>query len=291
MAVALGKRKRPAEQKRTRSVKQEREPDEDDATARELLKKAFEAKFAPLEVQPIESSTAADSDGQNEDDSDAESDWSGLTGEDEEDRVEVIEHTVPTIDSIFDGSAKKYLSSKPPTLGDDEESATKQASKSNKSKTGDGEEDGSEATNLKHDLALQRLLKESHLLDASSFSSSTAPEGKSRVKALDMRLQDLGAKTSALQQDKMPMHIRRGISGKAASREASRRKEAAENGVILEKARMNAPKAQQKRRERGVGGVGIGRMSGSTLKLSDRDVRSIEGRRGSGTGRRGGKRR
>ncbi|KAM3417839.1 hypothetical protein BST61_g6060 [Cercospora zeina] len=293
MAVALGKRKRAAdEQQRTRSAKNENEPNEDDATARELLKKAFEAKFAPLEVQPIESSTPADSDDQDELDSDAESDWSGLTGEeDEEDGVEVIEHHVPTIDSIFDGSAKKFLSSKPPTLGDGDEAATKKVSKSTKLNPADGEEDGTESTNLKHDLALQRLLKESHLLDTSSFSSSTTPEGKSRVKALDMRLQDLGAKTSALQQAKMPMHMRRGISGKAASREASRRKEAAENGVILERARMNAPKSQQKRRERGVGGIGIGKMRGSTLKLSDKDVRSIEGRKASGTGRKGGKRR
>lgn len=61
--------------------------------------------------------------------------------------------------------------------------------------------------------------------------------------------------------------------------------------MILERARMNAPKPQQKRRERGVGGVGIGKMRGSTLKLSDRDVRSIEGRKGSGMGRKRGKRR
>lgn len=283
MAVTLGKRKRAVEQKRKKVPARGEDAEDRDAIARALLKKAFEAKFEPLEVQPIEDAGALETEDVDEDDSDAESDWSGIADEDGADEeVEVIEHVVPTIDSIFDGSAKKFLSSKPPTLGDDVVETQAKSAKGN-----NAEDDGAESTNLKHDLALQRLLKESHLLDSSSFSSSTAPEGKGRVRALDMRLQDLGAKTSALQQEKMPMHIRRGIVGKAASREASRRKEAAENGVILERFR-SAPKSQ-KRRERGVGGVGIGKMQGSTLKLSSNDIRSIEGSKGSG--KRGGKRR
>ena len=288
MAVTLGKRKRPAEEKRTKVPKKEEASDDNDEIARALLKKAFEAKFEPLHVQPIERNPTNEAEDEEDDDSDAGSDWSGLSGD--EDEVEVVEHVVPTIDSIFDDrSAKKFLSSKPPASEDDDK--TKKPLKAAKASTAE-EEDGTESTNLKHDLALQRLLKESHLLDSSTFSSasSTAPEGKNRIKALDMRLQDLGAKASTLKQESMPMHIRKGIAGKATSREASRRKEAAENGIILEKFR-NASKPQQKRRERGVGGVGIGKMQGSTLKLSSYDIRSIEGtRKSAGSGRRGGKR-
>jgi len=147
------------------------------------------------------------------------------------------------------------------------------------------EEDPAEANNLKHDLALQRLLKESHLLDPSSVNgSSTAPEGKGRMKALDLRLQDLGAKKNLAEQEKMPLSHRKGIKAKIASREAGRRKEAAENGIILEKAKMTA-KAEP-RRDRGIGAPSIGKFRGGTLKLSSRDVKSMEGsRRGGGSSR------
>ena len=152
---------------------------------------------------------------------------------------------------------------------------------------GESEEKAKESANLKHDLALQRLLKESHLLDASSFNGTTAmPEGKTRLRALDLRLHELGAKKSASEQEKMPLAHRKGIKAKAANRDASRRKEATENGVILEKVKM--ARAPEKRRERGVSAPSVGKFKGGTLKLSSRDVRSIEGpkQRSSSKGRR-----
>lgn len=162
-------------------------------------------------------------------------------------------------------------SSKPP-------SASAKPPKSVQKSKEETEDDASENANLKHDLALQRLLKESHLLDPSSFSgSSSAPEGKSRLKALDLRLQDLGAKKGTLEQERMPLAHRKGIKAKAANREATRRKDAAENGIILERAKTT--KAPEKRRERGIGGPSVGKLQGSTLKLSSRDVKSIEGSR------------
>lgn len=121
----------------------------------------------------------------------------------------------------------------------------------------------------KHDLALQRLLKESHLLDPNSNRACSGPQGKGRLKVLDMRLQDLGAKASILQQERMPLAFRKGIAGKTANREATRRKEAAANGVILERAKATIkPQQQQQRRERSVGGPGVGKLRGGTLKLS-----------------------
>ena len=74
------------------------------------------------------------------------------------------------------------------------------------------EEDAHDSVNLKHDLALQRLLKESHLLDS---ADDLAPTGKNRLKALDLRMQSLGAKTSLYAQTKMPTAHRRGIKAKA----------------------------------------------------------------------------
>ncbi|KXS98242.1 hypothetical protein AC578_6275 [Pseudocercospora eumusae] len=281
MAVALGKRKRRAEPEKKVAATVNSDS-EDDAEARALFQKAFEAKFKPLEVQPVRPEDADENDSHDHDDESAEeSDWAGIS--EDEDEVEVVEHAPPDMDVIFGGlknGKKSYMSSKPPA----EQGPVKLTTKAAKSSI---EDDSSEVANLKKDVALQRLLKESHLLDPSSFRGSTGPEGKDRIKALDMRLQDLGAKTSAIQQENMPMSMRKGISGKAASREASRRKEAAENGIILEKFKRRSK--SEKPRVRGVTGPGIGKMQGSTLKLSARDVRSIQGPPG-GTGRKGRRR-
>jgi hypothetical protein len=145
--------------------------------------------------------------------------------------------------------------------------------------------------NLQNDLALQRLLKESHLLDSSaSQRASFSIEGKGRIKALDMRLQDLGAKSSVLNQEKMPMSHRKGIISKSTQRQTTRRKEAAENGIILERFKSGTPKRPQARqRPRDVGGPGVGKFQRGMLKLSSRDVKDIVGSRSDKFGRRGGK--
>jgi len=148
------------------------------------------------------------------------------------------------------------------------------------------DDDASEAANLKKDLALQRLLAESHLLE-----SSTNPtlSGSNRHKATDLRLQALGSKTSILKQEKMPMTHRRGIIAKQDEREEKRRREAKENGIILEKAKMGK-KIGDGKRDRGVGAPGVGKFSGGTLKLNKKDIFDIEGPRrvGAGRGGRGG---
>lgn len=92
--------------------------------------------------------------------------------------------------------------------------------------------------------------------------------------ALEMRLQALGAKQSLLTQQNMPAAHRIGISKKANRKDALRRKEAKENGVILEKV---SKKSSNARRERAVDAPGVGKFSGGTLKLSKRDISSIQG--------------
>ena len=140
--------------------------------------------------------------------------------------------------------------------------------------------------NLKHDLDLQRLLRESHLLDS---ASELAPTGKNRLKALDLRMQDLGAKESLYKQKNMPDAFRQGIKAKAISRDEKRRREAKENGIILEKP-SKVTKTDNKRRERGIGGSSIGKFSGGTLNLSKQDLHSMQSSRGrGGRGGRGGR--
>ena len=135
------------------------------------------------------------------------------------------------------------------------------------------DDDGTDADNLKNDLALQRLLKESHLLES---ASELAPTGKNRHKALDMRMQSIGAKSSLYQQ-KMPSAHRKGMKSKASAKDEKRRREAKENGIILEKPAPKSKPTSTKKRERGVGGSSIGKFTGGTLNLSQRDYNSITG--------------
>jgi Domain of unknown function (DUF4602) len=149
------------------------------------------------------------------------------------------------------------------------------SNKNQKKDLDSSEETGAEAINLKHDLELQRLLKESHLLDRSSESTLTHTN---HHKAIDLRMQSLGAKTSLFTQSKMPLSHRRGIIAKASLKEATRRKEAKENGIVLEK-EVKARNGKSVRRERGVGAPTVGKFQGGTLKLSRRDISDIEGPR------------
>ena len=270
--MSLGKRKRHAEADNEQSSSS---GSEDDATMRALFQRAFEAKFKPLpqEKAPVVDLKPELHDNANTDDGD--SDWSGFTAEnsdgDVDEDVEVFQHSnVSDYDrEQHKRELKAYMSAKPPTLEDKPQSTGKQ-------KPDTGDDDEGERANLKHDLALQRLLKESHLLDPSTFKGTVAaPEGKGRLKALDLRLQGLGAKKSSLDQEKTPLSHRKGIVAKSTQQDQQRRKAAAENGVILERAKA-AAKAQIKR-DRGVTGPGVGKFQGSTLKLSSKDVRHIEG--------------
>ena len=135
------------------------------------------------------------------------------------------------------------------------------------------EEAATDAENLKKDLALQRLLKESHLLESQSPLSVS---GQNRHKALDLRLRDLGSKSSIYTQQKMPLAQRKGIIAKAAQKDESRRREAKENGIILEKA-VKGKKKTEARRHRGIGAPSVGKFQGGMLKLSRKDVAEIVG--------------
>lgn len=143
-----------------------------------------------------------------------------------------------------------------------------------------GEEDKSEKLNLKNDLALQRLINESHLLEKAKNGTLSGQ----RQKITEMRLQSLGSKGSILAQEKMPMSHRKGIVAKAKEKESTRRAEAKENGIILE--RTTKVKKAEERRTRGVGGPSVGSFKGGTLKLSKGDVSNIRSTKVTREGRR-----
>ncbi|WPH00894.1 Hypothetical protein R9X50_00372800 [Acrodontium crateriforme] len=287
MAVSLGKRKRPEPKKvvAKKTAKAEKSESDSDDDIRARFQRAFEARFKPLETPKVPVRQDASGDESDEAEVQADSDWSGIS--DEEDAVEVVEHG-PGIELDREEQKremKAFMSSKPP-------SSKESISNIFKAKSKPTEDEAGESDNLKHDLALQRLLKESHLLDPTTFGtaqSTNEPSGKSRLKALNLRLEDLGAKKGIMDQAKMPLSHLRGIKAKAISRESKRRKEAAENGIILERAKGTMKGKPERKRERGVDGPGVGKFRGGTLSLSKKDVRAIEGPKKSGFGK--GKRR
>jgi hypothetical protein len=252
-----------------------------------IFRRAFEAKFKPLAVEPkkpkIEKIEVQE---EEEEEEDEDTDWAGIS--DEEEGVEVIEYK----DSRFDdddtskAEMKAFMSSKPPT-------SASAPSKSLTTKKKSDDADGVESTNLKNDLALQKLLRESHLLSASASSSGTstptlAATGISRHKSTDLHLQSLGAKGSVFTQKKMPMAQRKHMIQKARVTDEKRRAEAKEAGVILERPTMGKPAGKRDDRRKRDGTVGmpsVGKFRGGTLSLSKKDVRSITGGGGKDKGK------
>jgi hypothetical protein len=261
----------------------------DTSAAHDLFRKFFEAQFEPLELPGGQINREQESQEDEQDYSDGSesgSEWDGVSEEEEGNQVEVVEYQDRTTKDkeIQDKKARKaFMTAKPPTLST-ESTTTKPASKKATNEKEDDDDDAMDAEHLKNDLALQRLLKESHLLDS---ASELAPTGKNRLKALDLRMQSLGAKTSLYQQN-MPSSLRRGIKAKALTKEEKRRREAKENGIILEKP-THKSKVTKGRRERGIAGPGIGKLSGGTLNLSKRDIAVVQSSRRSSRGGRGGR--
>jgi len=286
MAPTLGKRKRVSRaelQQPSRSPSPS--PDSNGSDGEDMqaiFRRAFEVKFKPL---PVEAKKPKIEELEEDEESEGEhgSDWDGISDEDEDEDVEVVEFK----DSRFDpededskAEMKAFMSSKPP------KSTSTQSKSSTVKKKQDGE-DSTEVTNLKNDQALQKLLRESHLLSASSSGTSTptlSATGVARHKSTDLHLQSLGAKGSVFTQKKMPMAQRKHMVQKARTTEEKRRAAAKEAGIILERPTMGSSTVKRdanRKREQTVGLPSVGKFRGGTLSLSKKDVRSITGGPGS----------
>ncbi|KAH7360883.1 hypothetical protein BKA65DRAFT_474014 [Rhexocercosporidium sp. MPI-PUGE-AT-0058] len=281
MSSKLGKRKRITHKHEPAHRAESEGSGSEELDAQEIFRRHFEAQFKPLPVMKKEIVVER----VPEEESGEDSDWDGIS-EDEENGVQVVEHTdaQSRMAAMSKEELKSFMSSKIP-----KNTPTVSLLRDNVGGKID-DEDASEAANLKKDLALQRLLSESHLLES---SKNPTLSGNNRHKATDLRLQALGSKESILRQEKMPMSHRKGITSKQTEKEAKRRSEARENGIILEKAKM-VKKSSAGKRDRGIGAPGVGRFSGGTLTLSKKDIHDIEGpkrtpsTRGRGGGRGGG---
>lgn len=294
MAV-LGKRK----------AREEPSISQEDAAA--IFRRHFEAQFSPLPADRTKAAKAAPADGvddedtedddedDEEEDGDDDDEWGGLSGdesneEEESAPIEVVDHSgaqPPKPTPMSKREYKAFMASRPP---DQTSQPTKQTTTTSSSSTTTLPEDAPSL--LAQDLELRRLLAESHLLAPAltGVGTAVAPKafaaGKTRQKATDLRVQALGSKVSIHKQEKMPMNMRKGIVAAAGARESKRRREAKENGVILERETGKKSKKRDRGRDLGVDRPGVGRLRGAELRLSDRDVRGIEGVRDT-FGRRG----
>ncbi|EER27284.1 hypothetical protein CPC735_026200 [Coccidioides posadasii C735 delta SOWgp] len=286
----LGKRKREATVV-SRPAEQEDDPLAVPPNSHDLLRKYFEAQFEPLDVPQKGKASVANSPDTESDDDKEDSEWSGISDDDGDDTSpsdtvpEVVDHSTShniTKDGFEKELRKQFMSAKPPSSS---QMKSKTTAKRN-TNASDGDEGADDAMNLKNDLALQRLLKESHLLES---VDDLNPTGKNRHRALDIRMQTIGANDSIYMQKKMPMSHRKGIEAKVAKKDATRRREAKENGIILEKPTPKR-KVSSARRERGIGGPSVGKFSGGTLRLSKRDLADIQGPRTMSKGKKRGRR-
>jgi hypothetical protein len=287
MALNLGKRKRIS---RAELEQQSRSPSPSSGSSdtggedlQAIFRRAFEAKFRPLAEERKKLKTAKSEVPEEVEGEDDDSDWSGIS--DEGNGVQVVEFTGLELepDAMSKAELRAFMSNKPPT-------STSAPSKPLPGVKKQSEGDLTESTNLKNDQALQKLLRESHLLAASASSSgkSTATlsaTGIARHKSTDLHMQSLGAKGSVFTQKKMPMAQRKHITQKARLTDEKRRADAKEAGIVLERPTMGKPivkRDDNRKRERTVGLPSVGKFRGGTLNLSKKDVRSITGGGGSG---------
>ncbi|KAI9901840.1 hypothetical protein N3K66_003657 [Trichothecium roseum] len=222
--------------------------------------------------------------------------------------VEVVDHSsaqAPSQTPMTKKELRAFMSSRPPEHPTPSSSSSTTPAAQAKATTPSSLPEDAPSL-LAQDLELRRLISESHLLNPKPASSLTAAagagagaggkaeprafaSGRIRQKATDLRIQALGSNTSILKQEKMPMNIRKGMVAAAATREAKRRREAKESGIILE--REVRKKTKQRTRRGDIDRPGVGRMRGAELRLSDKDVRGIEGTKDVFGRRGGGKRR
>ncbi|KAG5975947.1 hypothetical protein E4U56_002986 [Claviceps arundinis] len=299
------------------ALPRKRKAPSEEIDAHELLRRHFETRFEPLagaasqptdqdEPQTGEDDSEWDGlseegandrereneEGFSEDDSQDEDDW-------ESSKVEVVDYSKPQAPkepAMTKRELKAFMSSRPPDPTTKTTTTTTESSSTPSKSAVPLPEDAPSL--LKQDLELRRLLSESHLLNphargakslssvsVSSSSSSTTTstpafaEGRARRKTTDLRVQALGAKTSIHVQEKMPMQMRKGMLAAQQAREVKRRREARENGVILERDVQMRGGDRKRRRGGGVDRPGVGRMRGAELRISERDVRGIEGGR------------
>jgi hypothetical protein len=155
-----------------------------------------------------------------------------------------------------------------------------------------GEEASDSEDDLKKDKALQRLLRDAHLLDGSA-DALEIQGGKARQQSIAEQLKRSGAKQAT--QRKMPAGMRLGIRDAQRKKAQVHEETMRENGIITAKktaAEKQADLPRKKpRKERSLGTMaGVGRYKNGTLTISKREIDSVNGTGAKHGGKNGKKR-
>ncbi|KAK9466008.1 hypothetical protein V1512DRAFT_291905 [Lipomyces arxii] len=196
---------------------------------------------------------------------------------------------------------KNFMSQKTPKSDVELEKEEKKNGSLRKKSKADEQDD---QMNLKHDVELQRLITESHILSEASRTGSAislsdvsfSPIGKARLKTMESRIDSLALRGDGrrkvenkdyfsvnpqslvetqkerFNKTKMPMTMRKGMINKKAERKAKYEKNAKEAGIVLPKAPRNQKKSQRNTRDRGLKIQSVGHFTKSGLKLSKHEI-------------------
>lgn len=254
----------------------------------DALKQAFEAQFGTEWSNPVvEIAKVSDShDSTDEETKGAtEEEFKGFESEEDEDKPKTIKHTESTNKSELSMTAhnrKRFMTTGAPK-DDTEFSVTPKK---------EDKED------LQNDLALQRMIDESHILQqrpkeqefsGADISGSNDPlenVGKNRLKIMEHRLARAGG---VQQKQRMPQAMAVGIKNSVGSRVKRSREEAKEAGIILAKERFT--KSKNRSRDKGLKINSIGKASENGIHVSAEEIArmSNRGKLRTSRGNRGGK--
>ncbi|ORY86181.1 hypothetical protein BCR37DRAFT_385663 [Protomyces lactucae-debilis] len=155
-----------------------------------------------------------------------------------------------------------------------------------------GEDASDSEDDIKKDKALQRLLRDAHLLDGTT-EALELQGGKARQQSVAEQLKRSGAKQVA--QRKMPVGMRLGMRDAAKKKATAHEESMRENGIITAKKthadkQAMMPRKKQKK-ERSLGTMaGVGRYKNGTLTISKREIDSVNGTGAKQGGKKGKKR-
>lgn len=305
----MPKSKRPDLESESEASEDEELPAKSDKSVMDIFKRSFEQQFGKVEGLPEleseseENEETFDNESENSEDSEdgeerendsdldlemeeyehyqEQEDLGESESESEDEKPLVVRHT----DSSFMVEATKqekklFMSSKAPL----QEAKPQPSSKRQRTE----ERDEDEQLNLDNDLALQRLIKESHILAEAGLSGvdiSTGITGKARHKTLESRLDDLGVKKTKTQQ--MPMNMRKGMTAKQQERHERHVKNSREAGIILARSEVTKAPKKQVKRERGLKIASVGRETRHGLIISKSEIAKYSG---TGGGKKKGRR-
>ncbi|EPY53250.1 rRNA processing protein Faf1 [Schizosaccharomyces cryophilus OY26] len=243
------------------------------------LQKHFEAQFGnvegilPVQVQSSNEQSENDNEGSDEENQEEseqnfseEEEWTPFSSSSSIVRISHQEKEKPI---VLSAPGKSSFFKKMPKLETEEDLKIKRKNELLRRKSSRGEEKDetpeNEAEDLKNDIELQKLLRESHLLhEASSRTGETnlVAHGKIRQKVIQQHIKELGGKEK---EQKMPMAARRGMAQKRKHVDRIIEKEARESGTVLAK-KAKQPKKQKKGFVPGTFSL-PGKFVGGTLRL------------------------